>query len=333
MSRRSTIAAISLALVLGLSPGALAHDGYSGTGHVSTATVPDLASVKAYATFSLQARLAKLDRLQAQVDGAAHLAAAHEIALEAQITAFRTGLNTALSNVQGATTVEQVRALLALAKTNFPVSQFLAPMVSLVIGADNVIFAAEQMLAGNPVSLHETLGFGFWMGPDVTWGPFSGFEGKLPDLWSALPVQGAPTADVATLLSQAKARANEVLAALLPNPPLTPTTANLSQVLSEARADLRAARKLLMQASFASFATIWEHPNAGVWEKPNGVLEHNPLDAVVVPDKQFGNWGQFGGSFEGTGSMFGSGFGGSFGGGGFGGDSWSWGQSGWSDGK
>jgi hypothetical protein len=337
MSRRSTIAAISLALVIGLSPGALAHDGLSDTGPVSTATVPDLAAVKQYAVASIRARLAKLDRLQATVDSAVHLTALNEAVLDTQIAAFRAGLIAALTQVQASTTntVEAVKAVLQAANTNFPVRQFLPQKVRLVIGADDVIFAADQMLAGNAIPFQDTFGFhdsvgfgfgfgsGFWMGSGEGRGLFSGFEDKLADQSTVPAVQALPTAEVAALLNQVKVLANKVLTAVLP---LTPSTPNFSQVLNLARADLRSARRLLMEASLGTFTNMFaDHPdNLGI-VKPN-----DQFGSFGGSSGQFGQWSQFGGTAGETGSMFGSGFGGGFGGS-SGGDSW--GQSGWFDGN
>ena len=127
---------------------------------------PSVTNLKGLGDCEIARRFATLDRLQGAVIAAPFLTASDRQALLDRIASTRTGLGSLKSEVDGDTTVEQLKVDLPRIATDFRVYLLLAPQVNLVRGADAATAAAAR-LGQEAQRLQQLIDFARSRGKDV----------------------------------------------------------------------------------------------------------------------------------------------------------------------
>ena len=127
---------------------------------------PSIANLKALGDCEIARRFVTLDRLQGAVIAAPFLTAPDRQALRDRIASTRTGLGSLKSEIDGDTTVEQLKVDLPRIATDFRVYLLLAPQVNLVRGADAATAAAAR-LGQEAQRLQQLIDFAKSQGRDV----------------------------------------------------------------------------------------------------------------------------------------------------------------------
>jgi hypothetical protein len=217
----------TLALAAGLSvPFAAAASAAPTTTRVDRTV--DLETVRTRCEQAIDNRFGQLDRLSNQVNAAVHVSQAQKDALQASISATRTGLTSLRATIAADTERETLVADCKRIVTDYRVYVLVSPQVHLLIGADAAQSGVDALNAAVP---------------------------KAEAAIAAAKAQGEDTsaaeallADLKTQTAAADALSHGVIASVTPLTPADYNNGTARPVLEQARADLARAGQDLKQA-------------------------------------------------------------------------------------
>lgn len=195
----------------------------------------DVESLKARAQEAIDRRLATIDRLRARVTDHPHVTGPHQGELLAELGRSGAGLRALSAEIDRATTIEELRVLVAEIATDFRIYLVVVPKVHQVLGSDTVVAAGER-LDGVADSLAAWIERAVANGADTS-------EARVH------------LADMTEEIRQAVVLGEPVAGAVLPLTPSDwPTPAG--DVLAQGRADLIEAGGLLREARDSAKETV-----------------------------------------------------------------------------
>lgn len=185
----------------------------------------DPAAVKAKCVAAIQQRLATLDQLTSRVNSAKHLTAGNRATLLADIQSDRTGLTSLEGEINGETTLLQLKVSCPKIVNDYRVYLLLVPQVHMVVAADAGNAAIDDFNKATSL-LQKAINAASTHGVDPA---------KVADAQ-------ARSADAQAKITDAKAKVDPVVAELVALTPADINNGSAQSVLASAKAALAAAR-------------------------------------------------------------------------------------------